>query len=131
MKTISILSFLLLSSFALSAQNHDLVNMRVLQGGELISTEQGYGIAHIFPASLDSYEISINYSGNRYSFDNMYVVNERVFQGHRIVELQGKKNVKISLTWDETEELTTISVRDGVIRTFTTNKIAPLQASNY
>lgn len=131
MKTLSFAILLTLGAFAANSQNHNLVNMRVLQYGELLNEVAGEGVANIFPASLDSYDVSIRYMGELHHYGNVYLKKERVFQGHRIIELEGKDNLKVTLTYDEAEQLTTISVREGIIKTFTTDKIPPLTAANY
>ena len=131
MKTLTLSFLLLLGSFALNAQDINLVNMRVLESGHLLDEVKGQGEAHIFPASLDSYDVNIRYMGEDHNYGNVYIKKERVFQGHRIIELEGEGSLKVTLTYDEAEQLTTISVREGIIRTFTTDKIPPLTAANY
>ncbi|MCS6832015.1 MAG: hypothetical protein NZ521_00420 [Flammeovirgaceae bacterium] len=127
-------TFFLCLVFTVSAQSylpskykHKLVNLRVLQGVELLSTTNGIGEAKMIPASLDSYDLVINFQEHNIVIRNYSVVKTSEFQGMIMKEIQGEdKTLKATLVYDMNNQLTMIHVKDQLTRTFATDKLPPL-----
>ncbi|GAB4337650.1 MAG: hypothetical protein OHK0038_16140 [Flammeovirgaceae bacterium] len=106
---------------------HKLVNLRILQGTELLSNVNGIGEAKMIPSSLDSYDLLINFQDQNIVIKNYSVVKSSEFQGMVMKEVMGEdKNMKVTLVYDLNNQLTMIHVKDSKTRTFTTDKIPPL-----
>jgi hypothetical protein len=110
-----------------SKYKHKLVNLRILQGTELLSTTNGIGEAKMIPSSLDSYDLVINFQDQNVVIKNYSVVKSSEFQGMIMKEVLGEdKSTKVTLVYDVNNQLTMIHVKDTKTRTFTTDKIPPL-----
>jgi hypothetical protein len=110
-----------------SKYKHKLVNLRILQGTELLSSTNGIGEARMIPSSLDSYDLVINFQDQNVVIKNYSVIKSSEFQGMIMKEVAGEdKSMKITLVYDVNNQLTMIHVKDTKTRTFTTDKIPPL-----